>query len=123
MYVKVHVTHKIILVRFINSKMLKNYYWPHPRLVGADPAFGKVQFYDLIKLALVEYENEVGGGEEFEMRRDSPNWRSDFNFLPQTSLHNRSICPTPRVRLGNTEIYILSLGNMSLMRAVCFANS
>ena len=45
--------------------MLTNYYWPHPAWPGQIQYFGKgpgFEFYDLIKLALVEYENGGGGG-------------------------------------------------------------
>ena len=43
--------------------MLTNYIsgHAHPRLAGADSVFW-FEFYDLIKLALVEYENEGGDG-------------------------------------------------------------
>ena len=45
--------------------MLTNYFWPHPRLAGQIQYFSKgpgFEFYNLIKLALVEYENRGGGG-------------------------------------------------------------
>ena len=90
--------------------MLTNYFTGHiPAWQGQIQYFGKgpgFEFYDLIKLALVEYENGGGGGggregfEIQELRRNSPKWRSDSNFMPQTSLHNRSNLSNPTRPLG-----------------------
>ena len=46
---------------------------------------------------------EGGKGEGFEiqeLRRDSPKWRSDSNFMSQISLHNRSNFSNPTGLLG-----------------------
>ena len=103
--------------------MLTNYYWPHPHLAGQIQYFGKgpgFEFYDLIKLALVEYENGSGGGggggKGGGIRNETRFAEVALRFLILCRKHRFitiQICPTPRVRLGN----------MSLMRAVCFANS
>ena len=77
--------------------MLTNYYWPWQGQIHKGPVF---EFYDLIKLALVEYENGGGGFEIQDLRRDSPKWRSDSNFMSQTSLNNRSNLSNPTGPLG-----------------------